>query len=399
MNGGQLLIIPMSELPHEDRIPSSGQGSLSTTEALKYLNGDRSKLLHAHPVEEEAFHRLRNYPDQIAQNQHHALITCPRKLAFILHQNPKCITPIIEAFYLRDSIALRPLQTKNKGHFFFPPEDLVTVRVKFTKVGYAQLKGQNFPVPPVWVNSMPLGSGEMDSRIEMGMKTTCGAEMLIVDPQNQDNRHVRAMKIVIDDIEAGEVPLPSNSEIVDWGTSGDDESWTNIDFQDFENELAGEARAEGRGVWGDRFAQENLRKMVSRFEDFLKDDATEAGSAGSEDIDDDDDSTGQGSSSGENNNKEANFEEDEFTKMMREMMGMPAKTMRELMGTAAERPVSEHDWTCERVGQVESSKELGNADSEEEDEEIRQLTEMMEAELRASGALKLDTLASEIESK
>ena len=394
----------MPKSTSETQAASSGVGNLTTREALKHLTGDRSKLLHARLVEEEAFYRLRNYPKQIAETLHHALVTCPRKVAFILNQNPKFISPTIEAFYLRDPIALLPLQARNKDHLLFPPEDFVTARLKFTKVGYAQLKSQHFPPPPAWDGTLSLGNGPLNSRLEIGMKVTCGIEMLIADPHNQDKKHVRELKLTLDDLQSGHESLPADSEITGWGTSGDDESWMDIDFRDFENKLAGKRSVSNQGEWGDKHAQENLEKIVSRFEDFLDDDAGGEDDEGSDNMDHDDDasdndSTDQGTFGSTGEDREASFDEDEFTKMMREIMGMPAETMREIMGhTAGGSGFNWKEKTRGKGKDVAKTEDLARHESlnhgkdDEEDEEIQQLTEAMEAELKASGALKLDTM-------
>ena len=70
----------------------------------------------------------------------------------------------------------------------------------------------------------------------------------------------------------------------------------------------------GKG-FGDASAQENLRKMVSRFADFAKDDEA-AGIDGVDDDDlDDEDDSSVASSSGED--KDGSFDEAEFERAMR----------------------------------------------------------------------------------
>ena len=102
----------------------------------------------------------------------------------------------------------------------------------------------------------------------------------------------------------------------------------------------------------------------------------------------DDDSDDAVSDSGED--KEASFDEDEFTKMMREMMGMPAGVMREVMaGKDLSRKTGAHDAaSAPKSGRVE---EIDGSDSESgDDEEMKELMRQMETELRESGALNLD---------
>jgi hypothetical protein len=150
-----------------------------------------------------------NYPSQISNSLHHARITIPRKLVYILHNCPASIAPAVEAFYLRDPIALKQVQ-KNVSGLVLPPIDLVTTSIKFTKVLYAQLKSQQFSAPNAWkaciVEAEKAATSDhakqMDfTHLELGMKVTSGFEMLVSDPFYQDNRSVQAMKILLEDLE------------------------------------------------------------------------------------------------------------------------------------------------------------------------------------------------------
>lgn len=385
LNGGKLKIIPLHQPASaaEKTVPTFK--SLSAKDALSFLKLDPSKLIHSPLIEEEAFYRIRNYPQQISENLHHALVRLPRKLVYILHEKPAYISQAVEAFYLRDPIALRPLKDDNAKDLRFPPHDLVSMSVTFAKVGYAQLKSQEFVPPKVWEDVL---SRSTDSKgfghSEIGMKVTCGFEMLVADPQNQDKRSVREIKLLLEDIEGGEEELPSDDVIRTWPMKEDSESWLDINFEDFEKELAGK---QGKGQpksntgFGDKEAQENLRKMVERFESFLNDE--EAGPEGAEelddmDIDNDDDDDDADELSSEGEDRDVSFDEKEFARMMREMMGMPSDE-------------------TEEAGEKARIEELDSSDEEDESEEIRRLTERMEAELNEAGALNLDPTPRKVE--
>ncbi|KAK0866372.1 hypothetical protein LTR87_015029 [Friedmanniomyces endolithicus] len=370
INGGHLRIIPTIE--------TAAPRNLSIQEALDFIKDSSDKLIISPLIEDEAFFRLRDYPSAIASTLHHGLVTIPRSLAYILHHNPAYISPAVEAFYLRDQVSLNPLATKDLSTLHFAPEDFVTVSVRFTKVGFAQLRSQLFDTPPAWTGIIPRLS---DVKVEMGMKLACGFEMLVCDAQNQDKQAVREIKILLEDVESGEDSLPNDAEIASWPQTHDDEKWLDIDYKDFEDELAGRNGKEsenaqsskGKG-FGDKNAQENLRKMVSRFEDFLNDD-----DAGAEGVDDDN----VGNNEDENSESEpdssedenASFDESEFERAMREMMGMPANLIQER-------------------GLLDEARELALADEEgeapDEDEEMKKVMELMEKELKGHGALKLD---------
>ncbi|KAL8691679.1 MAG: hypothetical protein Q9218_003154 [Villophora microphyllina] len=380
INNRRLLIIPRQGGPK-----TAHEGRLKLNDALEFIQDRESDLLHTLSIESEAFYRLQKYPQQIQNSLHRAIITIPRKLAYVLHENAAYISPAVEAFYLRDPIALRPLQAKNPSKLLFPPDDLVAVSVKFTKVGYAQLKGQDFPIPLAWVASTArgphatlLGESEM-----MGMKVACGFEMLLSDPQNVDKKSVREIQLLLDDLDRGDEQLPSDKDVAKWERLHDDESWLDINFEDFEKELSGRRDPNNSSGFGDKDAQDNLRRLVSRFENFLNDE--EGGAQDAEfldDMDDDNDSDiedGSGSmdSEGEGDEGAIDFDEDRFDSMMRDMMGLPPTTT----PNQATKSAAKADFDS-------PPREAG--ESVDEGNNIRKVMHDMENELREAGALSLE---------
>lgn len=371
INNGHLRIVPLGK--------EATVRNLSLQAALSFIQSSPDKLIISPFIEDEAFYRLRDYPKAIGESLHHALVTVPRRLAYLLHQQPAYVSPAVEAFYLRDPIALKPLATKDLNTLRLPPEDFVTVSVKFTKVGYAQLRSQVFDPPPAWTGILPRMD---DEKVAMGMKLTCGFEMLLADPKEQDTRVVREIKVLLEDVESGDEPLPNDRTILSWSQRQDDEKWLDIDYNDFDQELAGKkGKGAGGKGFGDQGAQENLRKMVSRFEDFLKDDE-----AGVDGIDDEEDSSGASDNDADETDdggedKEGSFSEAEFERAMKEMMGMPADEIEKTGLLAEARKLALED------------EEMGNASKEEEsdeDQEMKKIMEMYKKELKGHGALRLD---------
>lgn len=366
INRGHLRLIP---LPEDNQAPAGGK--LSLGDAIVFLRHKSESLIISPFVEDEAFWRLRDYPAAIEKALHRAVVEIPRRLAFVLRKDPRYISPATEAFYLRDPVSLRPLKTKDISTLYFPPEDFVRVSVKFTKVGFAQLRSQVFDAPPAWTGVIPRLK---DIKAEMGMKVTCGFEMLLSDSQNKDKRAVREIKLLLEDVESGEERLPTDDEISTWPHTQDDECWLEIDYNDFENELAGSKGEQAKfGRFGDQVAQENLRKMVSRFEDFLNDDKAGVEGVDDNDLDDSDDEDSD-MESGEDEN--ASFDEAEFEQAMKEMMGMPAEHIK-------------------KSGLLDEARRLALEDEEEgeavdEEKDIKKVMEMMENELKGHGALKLN---------
>ncbi|KAK5716521.1 hypothetical protein LTR15_009412 [Elasticomyces elasticus] len=390
INDGRLRIIPLPSSPDGDAQPRN----LSLQEALSFIRDSRDKMMTSQAIEDEAFHRLKGYPAAIAESLHRSLVTVPRRLAYLLHHNPAYISAAVEAFYLRDPVSLKPLATKDIAALTFPPEDFVEVSVRFTK-----LRSQVFEAPGAWTGIIPR---LQDPKVGMGMKVTCGFEMLLHDKQYQDKRGVREMKILLEDVDGGEVGLPSDKEIGGGERVVDGEGWLDIDYRDFEDELAGNngkgkgkegagggGDGEGGKGFGDKGAQDNLRKMVSRFEDFLNDDEAGAEGVDDDDVEDEDsDSVSGDESEGEDSegeDKDGSFEEAEFERAMREMMGMPGTMI-------------------EERGLLDEARKLALADevegeSGDENEEMKKVIELMERELKGHGALKLDKDEEEIGSK
>jgi len=411
IHGDKLLIIPLSAAASSETNTRTASISRSLTmeESLNTITSTPGILINSPLIEEEAFYRLRNYPSQISASLHYSPIKLPRKLAYILHSHPAAIAPAIEAFYLRDPIALKPLQTAS-AKLIFPPEDLVTVSVRFTKVLFAQLRSQRFSIPSAWRHIITEPNDDQEStpkdlkysQLEMGMKLTSGFEMLISDEKNSDNRQVRAIKIVLEDLaEDEDLSLPTDKEIAEWKdvSRADDEKWLDINFEDFDRELGGgrsnkkSSKTPGTfgpdppSGFGDAKTQSDLKKMVERFEAFLNDE--DAGIDGVElddmDYDDDDDDDEDLDDDSEDEDKDVSFDENEFARMMREMMGMPTDEATKNRNTSS-NPTKSKPGKASRIEELDSDEE----DSENEAEELRKVMERMEAELNEEGALNLE---------
>ena len=371
---------------------------LTLPDARNAILGEPKRMMHSTSMEEEAFYRLRNYPDQIKENMHQALLTVPRKVAYLLHSKPSYISPAIEAFYLRDPIALKPLNsTAAVDTMTFPPKDLVTVSMKFPRVAYAQLKSQEFPAPAAFAKTMPARSdSKAFSRAETGMKITCGLEMLVNDSQHQDKPAVREMKLLLDDLATGDEVLPTASDIERWDKTEDDEAWLDIDFNDLEQELGARgSQSDKKRDFGDKAAQENLQRIVKQFETFLNDDKAGPDGAGlfAEDSEDDpdDDVSDADSDNDDEEDQDASFDEDEFSRLMQEMMGMPPEVMKEVMSGqlgagAADKAKAMKPEDGKAVSRVQ---ELDDETSESGEEEMETMMKQMESELRGHGALNL----------
>ena len=385
LNDGRLLIIGLEHSEHDSSHSTPEPKPLTLKDAYAFIHNNSSSIIHSLEIQDEAFHRLSRYPKQILDSLHHAVMKIPRKLAYILHHNPAYVSPAVEAFYLRDPIALQPLQAYDDDKLVFAPRDFVRVSTKFTKVGYAQIKSQQFEAPRVWAKVTHIGKDiKLQEEGRMGMKLTCGFEMLMSDPQQQDRKVVREIKLLLEDLDAGEDFLPSDASIMAWDKREDNETWLDIDFEDFEKELDGKGTQNttkrNNGGFGDRDAQDNLHRIVANFESFLNDDS--AGPEGAEyiddmDEDDDDNETEDGNTptdgtSNDGGEQDIDFNEDEFAQMMRQMMGLSGDTV-----------TGKSD-----ISKFEDINPM--AMDNDRDECVRQDMSAIEHELREAGALRLN---------
>ncbi|KLU84573.1 hypothetical protein MAPG_03613 [Magnaporthiopsis poae ATCC 64411] len=362
-----------------------------------FIGSNPEALVHSTFVESEAFYRLEKYPGHIADSIHCSQVTVPRKLAYVLHARPKAIAPAVEAFYLRDPVSLKPVVSAPSSGDGLEFTNHCPVGVLMRKRATVMANGDLRPPSPgtvsVQFDGMPPMYKTTMARLyeiveRMGMKVTTGFELLAAGADQSRSRVAREVGIILEDLrEDGGGGLPTDDEIRSWEgvDMDDDEAWLDINFDDFDRELQGRGkkgkdRDGDASGFGSSAAQADLRKIVSRFEAFLNDD--EAGIDGAEvddmDMDDDDDSDLDDDDSGDED-KAVSFDEEEFHRMMREMMGLPAAA-------------SSQDKTAATPAAAAAHREVAPADDDddEETEAIKQLAAQMEVELSEHGALKLD---------
>ncbi|KAF1825041.1 SGT1-domain-containing protein [Dissoconium aciculare CBS 342.82] len=368
-------------------ISSDVTNNITLSDALNTLQESPGNLLVDGTIQSAAFDRLEDYPAAITKSFHTSRTVLPRRVAWLLHRNTSFISSAVEAFYLRDPISLKPLSSKDLSTLSFPPEDFVTVSVKYTKVGFAQLRGQIFAPPPSWVGLAP--RVQRDEKAAMGMKVACGMEMLVSDPQRQDDKAVREIRILMEDLESGEEKLPADDEIRTWQDVEDDESWLDVDYAEFAKELDGKNASGSAGEpkgFGDESAQSNLRKMVSRFEEFLDDDG--AGAEGVDEMDNDDDSSASDSNdttqkaSSERAEKQPHWDSHlasvEFEKAISDIRGMTEDEIKTsgLLDEARKLALEDREY----------EKQHDDTESLNEEDGLQEIMALMEKEIQARKA-------------
>lgn len=442
IHDGMLKIIPLgiTQAPGKGSTTSSDPQPLSLEEAVSIIKSTPEALIHSQALDDEVFYRLRKYPGHLATSLHYARLVIPRKSAYILHDRPRAVAPAVDAFISRDPLtAKRILDLAGLDALLqFSPTDLVPVSVRFTRVMYAQMRGQRFTPPKGWPvlfasavkdsfspkKSTAVSEDDVSWReklevaTELSMKLTFGFEIMASTAEKSNSRIVREVGLVLDDLaEDGEDPaaLPSDEEIRNWKDVDreSDDTWLNINFDDFERELDG--RGQDRQVpaptsrntadrgpkdgdlfsgFGDAGLQTDLRRIVSKFNSFLND--NDAGIEGTNldgmDIDDDDDNDNDADESSEDEDDGVAFNEEEFSRLMKEMMGLPPSNT----ATTKATPV-EGDTNNIRVGDQDAmavaSRTLptdGGNDMDGDEEDILKLAAQFEAELKGHGALRLN---------
>lgn len=382
INNGQIKIIK----PADSSNSKHTEEKVSLAEAHEIIVLANSRMLHSQSLEDEAFFRLRNYPAQIEQNMHHAIVRIPRKVAYLLLEKAAYVALAVESFYLRDPVSLTAVRSSNVRQLIFPPEDLINMSVTFPRPAYAQLRSQEFPVHDAWQLEVLQATDDTDrARVETGMKLTLGFEILLRDKQYQDRPAVREMKLLISDLDSGDAKLPVDADLLQLGHVQDDEQWMNVSLDDLQSQLRGaNAAATGKsreqGAFGDTATEQNLQRIVKQFEVYLNDDKGGDNSDFYEE-DDDDKLDDIDSDEIEEDLKNAGFDDDDFTKLMQEMMGMPEEVLKELMhgDIDALKKDDEPNPDAHLEAANEHENELRSEDDEDvDDTDLRQLVQRMQ---------------------
>jgi hypothetical protein len=118
--------------------------------------------------------RLSDMPQRaLMENFHWCRLRLPLELARLLQHRPQAVARGVEAFYYReveDDGKLRALSR-------FDTRSQVVVRVRFSRFLFAQLLQQTFPIPNARF-SLPPENDPLRKAAELGMKLTCGFELL-----------------------------------------------------------------------------------------------------------------------------------------------------------------------------------------------------------------------------
>ncbi|CCI43320.1 unnamed protein product [Albugo candida] len=244
--------------------PSQDERSITLAQALESMfHNDSRKYLASSSCQEALETRLNQVPKLIQENKHCIRCILPLKAAYLLWKCPEAICGVAQAFYYREpEEAARLCHTMEN----FRSPNLVQSMVTFTRCTYAQMKQQeSYPHNPLISILEPYMSKPESSdaiAAEMGMKVTCGLELLsasqlpMADGEKLWAEHIHSIlsKLDVDDYKPG--PL----------TVDDDDSWMHMKPETLEEKLA---NMESEANIGKVEVAASLTSLAHKFKDFI----------------------------------------------------------------------------------------------------------------------------------
>ncbi|KAL6777125.1 hypothetical protein ACKKBF_B20300 [Auxenochlorella protothecoides x Auxenochlorella symbiontica] len=171
ISGGRFHIVPTHLLP----------GSINLEQGLQALHSPSVPTAAPAGVAAALEQRLDAFPRFLAVQRHVAHAVLPLAAVRLLQTAPQLLPAAVEAFYYRDlddaKAAGRPVH--------FPPRDLRTTAVTFSRCLYAQLALQEFPGMAGF--EVPLPSDPKFPAASLGAKLAAGLEMLVAQRAQHAN--------------------------------------------------------------------------------------------------------------------------------------------------------------------------------------------------------------------
>lgn len=209
----------------------------------------------ASPTLEEALHLVRTAPHKtLASSQiqqivslrsanpqclHHARMRVPVKIAQILNASPRLASSALNAFYLRDPDAMRACVQMRHFNPGKTGGQLVTTTVALTRMQFAQLACQDFVAPANDGVCFLMETAESSVAAELGMKLTCGFEMLMASSPRHTSSRIDSVAeaSVQEQIEAIMAVDIARPEDVICSRLEDSLAWMEVDEMELEGRL------------------------------------------------------------------------------------------------------------------------------------------------------------------
>ena len=166
-------------------------GGLTVEEAVELMKEGRGATRGSEEVQEAIARRIKGYPGQARRNMHRARCVVSVPVAQVLKHEPQLVSLAVEAFYRRDVDAMKSATRLER---FLPSDagsesEMVEVLVTMSRAMYAQLHQQMFAPPRKY--PMPAIADPTYKEAELGMKITCGFEMMYWERQRFETDDAR----------------------------------------------------------------------------------------------------------------------------------------------------------------------------------------------------------------
>ncbi|KAF7266105.1 ecdysoneless cell cycle regulator [Rhynchophorus ferrugineus] len=149
--------------------------NISVEEALQNIHLHPASTVASVDIQNSLKNKLAIFPVSLMDNFHHATVFVPTAVAALLKESPKFISAAVQAFCNRDSIDMKACRAMK----YFPPEQRVATRIKFTKCLYAMLSHSKYiPDRKIGWNLPPVSSKDYKQHL-LGVKVACGMEILV----------------------------------------------------------------------------------------------------------------------------------------------------------------------------------------------------------------------------
>ncbi|KAL0270551.1 UNVERIFIED_CONTAM: hypothetical protein PYX00_007926 [Menopon gallinae] len=165
---GELHVLPLS-------YNAGNENSTVSHQVLKYVRENSETIKCDHSVQKAIGYKISGYPSKIEKNYHNAILYVPVGVASLLNTDEKLIAPAVRAFCDRDLIDIKACRAMR----YFPPENRVYAKVKFTRLLYVMLATSKY-IPDKRIGwNLPPPTDESYKSHLLGIKLACGFEILL----------------------------------------------------------------------------------------------------------------------------------------------------------------------------------------------------------------------------
>lgn len=173
LHNGNLHIIPYPTNPSE--VTSYPAGVPTLQHAYQTVVNKETKTQASDSIQGCIKARIKEYPDKVHEDFHHAHCYLPNEIVYMLHKLPSSVAPAVEAFYNRDPVDVKV----SKSLPSFDASKRLLTRVRFTKHLYCQLSQARFMPDRRTPWALPPTKDQTYKSKELGFKLAYGFEMLL----------------------------------------------------------------------------------------------------------------------------------------------------------------------------------------------------------------------------